>query len=148
MYEEHLKLIEIDFIDTLSTEQGENQGTAWKCLSKEGRGSELGCAFYSIFHKDGVSDVKCGQNLYAHLMLIQGDKGVDIDIREESGCKMRDSPEKNCEKGRMLRCILWVAHTQSAMKPMKQAKSRVVASPALSILGWTLLRPRAYWAVA
>jgi hypothetical protein len=28
--EERLKLIEIDFIDTLSTEQGENQGAAWK----------------------------------------------------------------------------------------------------------------------
>ena len=40
-------------------------------------------------------------------MLIRGDKGVNIDIREESGCEMQDGPEKNREKGRVLRCILW-----------------------------------------
>jgi hypothetical protein len=54
-----------------------------KHLGKEGWGSELGCAFYVIFHKDGACDVECGQNLLARLMLIRGDEGVDIDIREE-----------------------------------------------------------------
>jgi hypothetical protein len=40
-------------------------------------------------------------------MLIRGDEGVDIDIREESGCEMGDGSEKNCEAGRVLRCVLW-----------------------------------------
>ena len=40
-------------------------------------------------------------------MLIRGDEGVDIDIREVGGCEMRDGPEKNREEGRVLRCILW-----------------------------------------
>jgi hypothetical protein len=40
-------------------------------------------------------------------MLIRGDKGMDIDTREECGCEMGDGPEKNREVGRMLRCVLW-----------------------------------------
>jgi hypothetical protein len=32
-------------------------------------------------------------------MLIRGDEGVDIDIREECGCEMGDGPEKNSEAG-------------------------------------------------
>ena len=38
-------------------------------------------------------------DLLACLMLIRGNKEVDIDIREECGCDMGDSPAKNCEMG-------------------------------------------------
>jgi hypothetical protein len=34
-----------------------------------------------------------------YLILIRGDEGVDIDIREEYGCEMGDGPEKNSEAG-------------------------------------------------
>jgi hypothetical protein len=45
-------------------------------------------------------------NFLARLMLIRGDEGVDIDIREECCCEMGDGPEKNREAGRVLRCVL------------------------------------------
>ena len=40
-------------------------------------------------------------------MLIRGGEGVDINIKEECGCEMGDGPEKNCEAGCVLRCVLW-----------------------------------------
>jgi hypothetical protein len=57
-----------------------------------------------------MCDVECGQNLLACLILIRGDKGVDIDTREECGCEMGDGPEKNGEAGNgtSVRTISWV----------------------------------------
>jgi hypothetical protein len=43
-----------------------------------------------------MSNIECGQNHLVCLMLIRGDEGVDIDIREECGCEMG---EKNSEAG-------------------------------------------------
>jgi hypothetical protein len=63
----------------------------------EGRGSEFGCAFCVIFHKDGICDVGCRQNLRA--CLIRGEEGGDIDIKEEDGCEMGDGLEMNSEAG-------------------------------------------------
>ena len=54
-----------------------------------------------------MCDVECGQNLLVCLILIRGDEGVDINIREECGCEMGDGPEKHREAGCMLRCGHW-----------------------------------------
>jgi hypothetical protein len=40
-------------------------------------------------------------------MLIRGDEGVDIDIREECGGEMGDGLKKDREAGRVFRRILW-----------------------------------------
>jgi hypothetical protein len=40
-------------------------------------------------------------------MLIRGDEGVDIDIREECRSEMGDGLEKDREAGRVFRRILW-----------------------------------------
>jgi hypothetical protein len=105
--EERLKLIKVDLVDTLSAKEGENRGAARERLGEEGRGSELGCALHIVLHKDSMCNVERGQNLLACLMLIRGNEGVDIDIREECGGEMGDGLEKDRDAGRVFRHILW-----------------------------------------
>jgi hypothetical protein len=54
-----------------------------------------------------MRDVECGQNLLACLMLIRGDEGMDIDIREECDGEMGDGLEKDREAGGVFRCVIW-----------------------------------------
>jgi hypothetical protein len=56
---------------------------------------------YGILHEDAVCDVEGGQNLLACLIFIRGDEGMDIDVREFCGTRMRDCLEKNREASRM-----------------------------------------------
>jgi len=58
---------------------------------------------YGILHEDAVCDVEGGQNLLACLMFIRGDdsEGMDIDVREVCGTRMRDCLEKNRDASRM-----------------------------------------------
>jgi hypothetical protein len=66
---------------------------------------------------------ECGQNLLACLMLIRGDKGVDIDVREECGCKMGNGREKNREAGCVLGCVFW-SSTQTIGNETDKARKK------------------------
>jgi hypothetical protein len=92
-------------------------------------------ALHIIIHKGSMYDVKRKQNLLACLMLVGGDEGVDIDIREECGCEMEDG----FKKSRVFRRIFGGSTHAIDYETEKACEKRVVASPASSSLGWLVV---------